>query len=414
MTEIATDAVRASLRASTPMQAGMHFHALSGEVAGVDVEQVVVEVDEDLDLVAFERAWHKVLANEPVLCTGMTWANGESMVFTGSSPDLEFNTLDWSACSDVELSVLQEELLQVDRERGFDLACPPLLRINCALLGPGRWWIVWTFHHVLLDGRSFPLVLELVLAAYDGRADTLDPGRRTFDEFASALNSTDLQPEIRQWSSLLEGVDEPTAFRLPQKSTELADASVAGYVSRSLTEAQNAKVLEVAAECGVTLNNIVQAGWSTLLRHYTQQGLVAFGSTRACRHAFPDTGDTLGLLINTVPFVVRFEEGMTVAELFSQVHQSQADLRPVEMVPLSAIQSAWTSGSREIFDSLVMFDGQPLDLQMKERLGRRVADWSFNYHGQTNFPVALIAYGCLLYTSPSPRDRQKSRMPSSA
>ena len=25
-----------------------------------------------------------------------------------------------------------------------------------------------------------------------------------------------------------------------------------------------------------------------------------------------------------------------------------------------------------------------------------------------------IAYGCLLYTSPSPRDRQKSRMPSSA
>ena len=27
---------------------------------------------------------------------------------------------------------------------------------------------------------------------------------------------------------------------------------------------------------------------------------------------------------------------------------------------------------------------------------------------------ALLAYTCLLYTSPSPRDRQKSRMPSSA
>src|SRR5665213_2067655 len=27
---------------------------------------------------------------------------------------------------------------------------------------------------------------------------------------------------------------------------------------------------------------------------------------------------------------------------------------------------------------------------------------------------AILAYGCLLYTSPSPRDRQKSRMPSSA
>ena len=28
--------------------------------------------------------------------------------------------------------------------------------------------------------------------------------------------------------------------------------------------------------------------------------------------------------------------------------------------------------------------------------------------------VGIDPYGCLLYTSPSPRDRQKSRMPSSA
>ena len=29
-------------------------------------------------------------------------------------------------------------------------------------------------------------------------------------------------------------------------------------------------------------------------------------------------------------------------------------------------------------------------------------------------PIAILTYFCLLYTSPSPRDRQKSRMPSSA
>ena len=31
-----------------------------------------------------------------------------------------------------------------------------------------------------------------------------------------------------------------------------------------------------------------------------------------------------------------------------------------------------------------------------------------------DFPKAVLAVTCLLYTSPSPRDRQKSRMPSSA
>ena len=32
----------------------------------------------------------------------------------------------------------------------------------------------------------------------------------------------------------------------------------------------------------------------------------------------------------------------------------------------------------------------------------------------TSLAMGLVLYLCLLYTSPSPRDRQKSRMPSSA
>ena len=31
-----------------------------------------------------------------------------------------------------------------------------------------------------------------------------------------------------------------------------------------------------------------------------------------------------------------------------------------------------------------------------------------------SFPAGLTSYGCLLYTSPSPRDAHESRMPSSA
>ena len=34
--------------------------------------------------------------------------------------------------------------------------------------------------------------------------------------------------------------------------------------------------------------------------------------------------------------------------------------------------------------------------------------------GEEDFLLELLSHSCLLYTSPSPRDRQKSRMPSSA
>ena len=39
---------------------------------------------------------------------------------------------------------------------------------------------------------------------------------------------------------------------------------------------------------------------------------------------------------------------------------------------------------------------------------------SIEYDPNRSARIALLSYVCLLYTSPSPRDRQKSRMPSSA
>ena len=39
---------------------------------------------------------------------------------------------------------------------------------------------------------------------------------------------------------------------------------------------------------------------------------------------------------------------------------------------------------------------------------------AFSYYSDNTFSGASYPSGCLLYTSPSPRDRQKSRMPSSA
>ena len=45
-----------------------------------------------------------------------------------------------------------------------------------------------------------------------------------------------------------------------------------------------------------------------------------------------------------------------------------------------------------------------------------IANDKIKIHSQTTEPwkITLVDTGCLLYTSPSPRDRQKSRMPSSA
>ena len=61
--------------------------------------------------------------------------------------------------------------------------------------------------------------------------------------------------------------------------------------------------------------------------------------------------------------------------------------------------------------------------ELTEKLGRAKAVYITEYLGlnveditelRRGFYANNVEYNCLLYTSPSPRDRQKSRMPSSA
>ena len=63
-------------------------------------------------------------------------------------------------------------------------------------------------------------------------------------------------------------------------------------------------------------------------------------------------------------------------------------MRPYEHTPLAAVQ-AWSAVARgtPLFESAVVYDHQTLDARM-QMPGRH-----FEYIGQTNFPLVLIAYG---------------------
>ena len=72
--------------------------------------------------------------------------------------------------------------------------------------------IVWTFHHALLDGRSFPLVLREVFALYGAAA----PGARPTCRSASVprvhrvRRGLDLAAAEAYWRTYLSGFTAPT------------------------------------------------------------------------------------------------------------------------------------------------------------------------------------------------------------
>ena len=102
---------------------------------------------------------------------------------------------DWRAPPDDVQAERWEAFLRTERQRGFNLSTPPLMRLALVRLGSDSYRFVWTHHHLLLDGWSGALLLREVFNAYEalrrGEQMRVEP-RRPFRDYIAWLDRQDL------------------------------------------------------------------------------------------------------------------------------------------------------------------------------------------------------------------------------
>ncbi len=160
----------------TPMQAGMAFHGISQAGQGVYVEQVTFILDGVADPGALAAAWQRVTDRTPILRTAIAWDNDCAPVqVVHHRAPLPVTHLDWIGHGEAARRDALSKFLDDDRAVGLDLAVPPLMRLAIARLSATEVHVIWTFHHVLLDGWSVFHVLTDVFAAHAAPADGRSP-----------------------------------------------------------------------------------------------------------------------------------------------------------------------------------------------------------------------------------------------
>ena len=152
----------------SPLQQGMLFHNLHEPESGVDLEQIVCTLRETLELAPFVQAWKQLLERHPILRTSFKWNDlDEPCQEVYQGVPLPLTQHDWRDLSEAEQRDRHQAYLQDDRRRGFDLTRAPLMRLALFRLKDAECRLIWTFHHILLDGRSFTLLLKEVFALYE-------------------------------------------------------------------------------------------------------------------------------------------------------------------------------------------------------------------------------------------------------
>ncbi|WP_354683427.1 amino acid adenylation domain-containing protein, partial [Cupriavidus necator] len=354
----------------SPMQAGMLYHSVARADAGsAYINQLRVDVD-GLDPERFARAWREALACHDTLRTGFLQRGEQPLQWVAHDVALPLAEADWSAHRPASLPAALDQLAAADLARGFDLECPPLMRLTLVRTGAARHQLVWTVHHLLLDGWSTSQLLGEVLQRYAGETVAVANGR--FADYIGWLQQRDANAAQAFWAAQLDGFDTPT--RLAQALPAPAAGDGYGLLRHACSVALTERLSAYARAQKVTINTVVQAAWLLLLQRYTGQRRVAFGATVAGRPAeVPGTQQMLGLFINTLPVLAAPRPEQDLGDWLRELQAFNLSAREHGHTPLSDIQRWGGQAGQRLFDSILVFENFPLEdaLESATRSGLR-------------------------------------------
>lgn len=376
----------------TPTQQGILFNSVRAGGGLVEIEQIVCRLGHSIDIARLRACWQWASERHAVLRTGFRWSDGEPMQEVQERAPMPFEIRDHARLGEAERDAELARFLEEDRERGFDLSRAPLARLALFVQGPSEHVLVWTFHHALLDGRSFTRVLREVFERYDGLEDD-PPAPPPFRRHCEHLARRDTRAERAFWTEHLAGFRAPTPVPAARSAREAPSRRRHDEIERTVGADAIARLIVLGRERGFTLANAVQAAWAIALARHARTDDVCFGSTRAARHSSVEGAlDMVGCLINTVPLRVVVRPDEPVTGLLRSLRDLNVAVRPHEQASLASMRTwARLDGSAQLFDTLVVFERYLMDAELRA-LGGPWAQRHFTVLEQSDFPIVLAGY----------------------
>ncbi|UZO79163.1 amino acid adenylation domain-containing protein [Aquimarina sp. ERC-38] len=347
------------------LQKGMLFHNLLDNNMGDYIIQTKLDFIHGVDVNILEKSWEKIIKQHSVLRTGVfsdyfdipvqcVYANIKTPL-----KEVYYNELP-EGDDKIEAFILH------DRSLGFNLKNPPLFRMSLLHHENRGCTLLITYHHIILDGWSFSLLLNLFMDQYQSLKNNEFLIEKREDEYVDLINqhkSKDIYELKTYWKKYLSPISSPCYLPFI-KNTAKRNRVFGNRVHLiTLDEALTVRIKDFVKNNSFTISTFLQGAWSFLLSQYTHQESVVFGVTISGRNTLLDRiEERVGLYINTIPVVTIISPERNIIEWLEELQIEHAKGREeFGYMSLSDIQSC-SSVQGVLFDNIIVFENYPLEV----------------------------------------------------
>lgn len=333
------------------------------------VLQVRATLAGQLDCARLRCAWELVAAWQPALRMSIPPRPGaEPLAVVWRATTLPWETLDLRADDGTAPDQRLACWLEQEGQRGLSPHRPPCMRLAVLRTGDARYELVWTCHHLFIDGWSAVIVMEDVIGAYRtlGAGETPDPpltsGVALLRAFHAWNQDRDAAATEAYWRAELAGHEPAAPLRLgPVNQHAVGQAEWVATLDQALVESMRA----TASQRRVTPSAAISCAWAMALGAVQDRDDVTFGTSVAGRSAPLSGLDRLaGCFTNVLPVRVRLDPRQTLDELMTARRDHPFRMQVHEQAGLADIHG-WSGapGHRTLFDSLLIVESFPFPAQ---------------------------------------------------
>lgn len=352
--------------------------------------QVTCTLKGTLQVEYFKKAWELAALRHPVLRTSIHWENMEKPVqVVHPTVELDWQVEDWQGDSSLGLKNL-DLAKEDDRHEGIALTKAPVSRFRIFQKGPEVFTLLWSCHHILLDGWSTTIILKDVLAFYageiEGKAVELEV-LPSYKHYLKWIQQQDQGAAAIFWKERLAEFHGPSLIApTAQQGTGVGlffQTSI-----RTLPVDLSESMQTFGQQEHITQSTLIQGIWAILLSKLLQKKDVAFGNTVSGRSAdIPNMDLLAGLFMNVLPVSAMIEEDQSIGDWMRTLQLSVVATHKYEHTSLTQILNwaNWKHAST-LFDTLLVYENFPWENM--EAGGVQLLDFQGGL--TTTYPLTLV------------------------
>ena len=219
-----------NIYALSPMQQGMLLHSVYDDKLAY-FEQVRYHISGQLNVKAFCDSWSSIVTRHDIFRTIFVHEKvPQPIQIVFKTRRFKVVHQDISQMNAQQQKSCVADAVEKDRAQPFNLTKDMLMRIELFKLAEDSFEIIWSFHHILMDGWSLGLIQNEFFQSYEalskGKAPQLTPVM-PYGEYIKYLKTVDQKAAKNFWCDYLKGFD--TQSSIPKAQVKASDYQAAEY-----------------------------------------------------------------------------------------------------------------------------------------------------------------------------------------